>query len=328
METKLEWLAQVKEDILEPDRPIIDPHHHFGPDYVINDLWLDTNSGHNIKKTVYIECGAKFRTEGDVDFRPLGETEYVLTQIDKSNQGAPDTACVAGIVGHVNLNIGAKAGDVLDAHLELAPSLFKGIRHSCAWDAYDNLRGSHANPTQTTLMEEGFRAGIRELAIRGLSFDAWCFFHTIPMVTDLARANPDLTIILNHFGGPLGAGPYRGKREENFPIWKDSIAELAKCQNVVAKLGGMAMPITGFDWHKRETPATSDELVEAEKKYYHHTIDMFGPERCMFEANFPVDKVSISYHVLWNAFKKLAANYSEAEKQNLFHDTAKRVYSL
>jgi predicted TIM-barrel fold metal-dependent hydrolase len=97
---------------------------------------------------------------------------------------------------------------------------------------------------------------------------------------------------------------------------------------VVAKLGGLAMPDNGFGWDKRGVQASSDELLAAQRHYYLHMLDCFGPERCMFESNFPVDKPSIAYRSLWNAFKKLTQAFSETEKDALFYGTAQRVYRL
>ena len=233
----------------------------------------------------------------------------------------------AGIVGLADLTLGARVGEVLDAHMAVGPR-FKGIRHAVGWDAADSIRNSHTNPTEGLLLDATFRKGFRELGKRKLSFDAWLYHPQIPQLTDLARAFPDTTIILDHFGGPLGVGPYEGRRAEVFVYWKKAIDDLAACPNVVAKLGGIAMPINGFGFHKRERPATSDELVAATGDYYRHAIDRFGPDRCMFESNFPVDKASCSYRTLWNSFKKIAAGASASDKAALFHNTAARVYRL
>ena len=135
-------------------------------------------------------------------------------------------------------------------------------------------------------------------------------------------------MVLDHFGGPLGIGPYAGKRAEIFSQWRSDVAELARCPNVVAKLGGINMSVNGFGWHRRDRPPSSEELVAATGDYYLHAIDVFGPERCMFESNVPVDRQSCSYGVLWNAFKRLAQRFSPAERSALFHDTATRVYRL
>jgi len=326
------WLAQVNEPVLEPELPICDPHHHLwdfpNSRYLLDELLLDTGSGHNVVSTVFVECGSMYRADGPAPLKCVGETEFVngVAAMSASGGYGAIRAC-KGIVSLADLNLGAKVGEVLDAHMAVGDR-FKGIRHAAGWDASDQVRKSHTNPTRGMLLDKTFRQGFRELGRRGLSFDAWLYHPQIPELTDLARAFPDTTIILDHFGGPLGIGPYEGKGAEVFALWKRSITELAKCPNVVAKLGGIAMPINGFGFHKRDRPATSDELVAAGGAYYRHAIDCFGPERCMFESNFPVDKASCSYRTLWNAFKKIAAGASNTEKAALFHDTAVRVYRL
>jgi predicted TIM-barrel fold metal-dependent hydrolase len=326
------WLAQVTEDIIEPERPICDPHHHLWdhPDsrYLLDELLEDTGSGHRVVSTVFVECASMYRKDGPEPTRPVGETEFVngIAAMTASGGYGEIRAC-AGIVSFADLNLGRAVGDVLDAHLGASPR-FRGIRHAAGWDADHDIRNSHTNPFAHMLADPSFREGYAELGRRGLSFDAWLYHHQIPELIALARAFPDTPIVFDHFGGPLGIGPYQTKREEIFANWRVNIEELARCSNVFAKLGGLVMPINGFDFHKRERPATSDEIVEATGRYYRHAIDCFGVERCMFESNFPVDKQSCSYAILWNAFKKMVADASESEKAALFHDTAMRAYRL
>jgi predicted TIM-barrel fold metal-dependent hydrolase len=323
-----DWLALVHEDALEPDLPICDPHHHLwdrpGTRYMREDLLSDTAIGHDVVSTVFVECMSGYRTDGPDELRPVGETEFVAKASGR-NGDATDVA--AGIVSFADLTLGPRVGAVLDAHAAVSDR-FRGIRHAAGWDASDDVRNSHTNPPPGLLAEASFRAGFAELAARGLSFDAWLYHPQIPELTDLARAFPDTTIVLDHFGGPLGIGPYAGRRAEIFEGWKPAIRELASCPNVVAKLGGLVMPINGFGFHERDRPATSDELVGATRDWYLHTIDCFSPSRCMFESNFPVDRASCSYGVLWNSFKKIASGFSEDEKTTLFHDTAVRAYRL
>ncbi len=326
-----DWLSLVSEPILEPDRVIVDPHHHLwhGRDapYLLDDLWADTESGHRIEKTVFIECGAEYFTDGPEDLRPVGETVFVAEQAAQARKD-PGKAQIAAIVGHANLKLGAGVREVLEAHVEAGKGLFRGIRHSAAWDASEAIRASHSRPGAHLYLDPKVREGFSTLAGMGLTFEAWLMHPQLPELIDLARAFPETTIVLNHFGGPIGIGPYEGQREEIFLQWKEHIATLAACPNVVAKLGGMAMPINGFGWHKRAKPLTSDEFVEVYKPYYLHTIDCFRTIRTMFESNFPVDKRSISYPVLWNGFKKLVADFSADEKDALFRGTASRVYRL
>jgi L-fuconolactonase len=326
------WLDLVREDIIDPERPICDPHHHLWdhPEnpYLLTQLLADTGAGHNVVSTVYVECGSMYRADAPEHRKPLGETEFAngIAAMMASGHYGEIRGC-AGIVGFADLRQGASVGEVLDEHLQLSPR-FRGIRHACAWDASEDIRVSHVDPPPQLYLRDDFREGFAELGRRGLSFDAWLYHPQIAELADLARAFPDTTIVLDHFGGPLGIGPYKGKQDSYFAAWQEDIRQLARCENVVAKLGGIVMPINGFGFHKRSQPASSDELVAATGRYYHHTLDCFGPSRCMFESNFPVDKQSCSYPVLWNAFKKMAASYSAADQDLLFHDTATRVYSF
>jgi predicted TIM-barrel fold metal-dependent hydrolase len=320
------------EEILEPQRPICDPHHHLwdhpGRRYLIDELLADTGSGHNVVATVFVECMSMYRASGPPEMRPVGETEFVNGVAAMSASGGfGSTRVAAGIVSFADLALGERIGAVLDAHLAASPR-FRGIRHAAGWDASDQIRNSHTNPPPGLYADPRFRRGFAELAPRGLSFDAWLYHPQLPELTDLAKAFPDTTIILDHFGGPLGIGPYAGRRAEVFAAWKGAIRALADCPNVVVKLGGLVMPLNGFGFHKREQPIGSIELAEATRDWYRHTIECFGVERCMFESNFPVDKISASYRVLWNSFKRIAAGFSAAERSALFHDTAVRVYRL
>ena len=320
------------EEILEPQRPICDPHHHLwdhpGRRYLIDELLADTGSGHNVVATVFVECMSMYRASGPPEMRPVGETEFVNGVAAMSASGGfGSTRLAAGIVSFADLGLGERVGAVLDGHLTASPR-FRGIRHAAGWDASDQIRNSHTNPPPGLYADPRFRRGFAELAPRGLSFDAWLYHPQLPELTDLAKAFPDTTIILDHFGGPLGIGPYAGRRAEVFAAWKGAIRALADCPNVVVKLGGLVMPLNGFGFHKREQPIGSIELAEATRDWYRHTIECFGVERCMFESNFPVDKISASYRVLWNSFKRIAAGFSAAERSALFHDTAVRVYRL
>lgn len=329
---RVTWLAQVEEEILEPALPICDPHHHLwdhpGRRYLLDELLADTGSGHRVVATVFVECASMYRAEGPEALRPVGETEFVngVAAMSASGRYGP-TRVAAGIVGFADLGLGERVGEVLDAHLAASPR-FRGIRHAAGWDESDAVRNSHTNPPPGLLADAHFRRGFAELSPRRLTFDAWLYHPQLPELTALAKTFPDTTIVLDHFGGPLGIGPYAGRRPEIFAAWRLAIRALADCPNVVAKLGGLVMPINGLGFHRRERPATSLELVEATRDWYRHAIDSFGVERCMFESNFPVDKQSCSYHVLWNAFKRIAAGASAADKAALFHDTAARVYRL
>ena len=327
-----EWYAAVLEDIIEPERPIVDPHHHLWEKpstwgvYFLEDLWDDTESGHNIEKTVFIDCRSGYRTEGPAHLKPVGETEFVA-DVAAASAYRDGAATIAGIVSHANLGLGEAVEEVLAAHEEAGKGLFRGIRHAGPSDSTGTLTNA-GRGSPCPYGDEKFRAGVYTLGKLGYTYDTWHFFHQNRDYLALAQSVPETTMILDHFGTPLGVGAYAGKQEEIFAQWKEDIAAIAECPNVVAKLGGLAMPDNGFGWDKRDTPATSDEFVAAQKRYYLHAIDCFGPDRCMFESNFPVDKLSISYHVLWNGLKKIAADFSEDEKHAMFYGTAARVYRL
>ena len=337
MSTNQVWLDLTVEETLQPDLPICDPHHHlweFRHDrvasrYLLDEVLADVTCGHNIVSTVFIECGAMYRATGPAATASLGETEFVNGIAAMSASGRyGTTAIAAGIVGNADLRLGAAVGPVLDAHVAAGGGRFRGIRNQANWDASDAVENGRPEPTPHMLYDAAFRAGFAELAPRGLSFEGWCHHPQIPDLTDLARAFADTTIVLNHFGGPVGVGPYSGKRDEIFPQWRLDIAALAECPNVVAKLGGINMVLNGFGWHEMARPPTAEVLMAATRRYYEHTIEAFGVDRCMFESNFPVDMVTCSYNVLWNSFKLLAAGYGADEKAKLFHDTATRIYRL
>jgi predicted TIM-barrel fold metal-dependent hydrolase len=327
------WLAQVIETALEPELPIIDPHHHLwdhpNSRYLLDEILGDTGTGHRVIATVFVECLSMYRAEGSKSLQPVGETEFVNGIAAQSASGRyGDTRIAAGIVSFADLTLGAAVEEVLQAHIAAAPARFRGIRHAGGFDPDPAIRNSHTHPTADLYQSARFREGFAKLRNLNLSFEAWQYHPQMSHVTELARAFPDTVIILNHFGGPLGIGPYQDRRAEIFPQWKAALTELARCPNVVIKLGGINMPVNGFNWHRRAAPPNSDELVAATRDYYLHAIDGFGPQRCMFESNFPVDRISCSYGVLWNSFKKLAAAFTEEEKAHLFHLTAAETYRL
>jgi predicted TIM-barrel fold metal-dependent hydrolase len=311
------------EEILEPDLPICDPHHHLWdpPDspYMLDELRADTGSGHHVVRTVFVECMSGYRTDGPEAFRPVGETEFVVA--------ADPAGYIAGIVGFADLGA-PETEDVLAAHIDAGAARFRGIRHASGWDPSPDIRPAHTSPPPDLLSDRAFRSGFTALGRAGLSFDAWLYHPQIPDLTDLARAHPEVTIVLDHLGGPLGIGPYRGHRDEMLKSWRVAMEDLATCPNVVVKLGGIGMPVFGMNWHRRPDATTSEDLAAAWGDDIRWCIDQFGVDRCMFESNFPVDKASCSYAVLWNAFKRIVIDASPSEKAALFHDTAMRTYRL
>ncbi len=326
-----EWLDRWHEEILAPDLPIIDPHHHLwdrpGWRYLLDELLLDLRSGHNIIATVFLQCRAMHRADGPESLRPVGETEFVngVAAMSASGGYGPTRVC-AGIVGYADLQLGASVREVLEAHLRAGGDRFRGIRHTNAWEA-SVPRPSNA-PQPGLLADEDFRAGFAQLAPLGLSFDAWLYHSQIPELTTLARAFPDTAIVLDHVGGPLGIGTYAGQRDAVFTQWTNSIRELATCENVCVKLGGLGMPLTGLAFHEQAAPPTSEQLAAACQPYFETCIAAFGVQRCMFESNFPVDKEAYSYAVYWNACKRLTQGASAREQAALFHESAAHFYRI
>ena len=322
------WLAQVAEEIVDPNRPIVDAHHHMWRDrYELEDLWADTESGHNVIKTVFIECRSEYRQEGPEHLRPVGETEF-MTGIARASRGR-GRAEISAIIAYTDLSRDpARVRAVCDAHREASDGLFRGIRHGGAYEpGRTSLWGDPATQPDLYARHE-FRKSVALLGEMGLVYETWHHHHQNPSFAEVARAVPGTVMVLNHLGSPIGSGSSAGQREEILAQWKRDTVELAACDNVTMKLGGLGMPTYHFGWHLRETPATSEEVVAAQRDYYLHAIDCFGPDRCMFESNFPVDKLSMSYHVYWNAMKKITAGFSEQEKDMLFSGTATRVYKL
>ena len=257
-----DWLAQYAEEIIDPARPIVDPHHHLwdrgGLRYMIEEMSQDIASGHNIVATVYVDCRSMYRAGGPEAFRPVGEVEFANGVAAMSASGAYGKALIcAGIVSHVDLRLGEDAKPVLEAEIAAGNGRFRGIRHASAWDADPDVAGMYAKRPKGLLLDP-----------------------------------------------------------------------TSKCDNVVVKLGGLAMCLLGYDFHLRPRPPSSEELAAAWRPYIETCIEAFGPNRCMFESNFPPDKGQCSYQVIFNAFKRLSAQYGEAEKTALFTKTAADVYRL
>jgi predicted TIM-barrel fold metal-dependent hydrolase len=344
----------VPEQILEPDLPIIDPHHHLWdrppaairamppsehgfadilrnvPRYLLDEFLRDLQSGHNIRATVYMECGSMYRANGPDTLKCVGEVEFVngIAAMTESGIYGSVRAC-AGIVGRADLRLGDTAGDVLHALIAAGNGRLRGIRQSASWDADHRVLGPLAGRVPAGLYRDAsFREGFRHLQPLGLSFDAWLLEPQLPDLIDLARTFAETTIVLDHVGTPLGIGPYAGRRDERFGVWRNAIRELAACGSVVVKAGGLPMPFAGWKTRMHEPDPPSEMLAAQWRPYIETVIEAFGVDRCMFESNFPVDRFGCDYVSLWNAFKRIVAEYSAAEKTALFMGTAARVYRL
>jgi L-fuconolactonase len=343
------------EAILEPELPIVDPHHHLwlrmggpnapqlppgpvhpftqvvarSPRYLIEELMADIKGGHNVIATVFVQCGAMYRADGPNHLKPVGETEFVNGVAAMSASGLyGDVRACAGIVGHVDCTLPVAEIDAcVEAHLKTSDR-FRGIRHSCSADADPNVLGPLSRQTPGLYLSDDFRRGYARLGKYGLSFDAWLLEPQLPELIDLVRQFPDTPVVLDHVGTPLGLGVYEGKREERFGIWRENIRTLAQLPNVNVKLGGLAMAFCNFPSFMSDPPASSAQLAKDWGPYLDACIEAFGPGRCMFESNFPVDLGSCDYATLWNAFKVFAKDYSAHDKTQLFSGTASRVYRL
>ena len=322
-----EWLDQVVEDIIEPELPILDPHHHMWPQgqglpYTRDDLHRDADAGHNIVKTIFMECGSAYNRDAPEHLRSLGETAYIADQAFSDPK-----PLIAGIISSIDLRRDDR-DELIDAHLAASRGLFRGVRDALARASHPEAMMIPGTCPENLYLDTSFRRGVARLGERGFTYDSWHYHHQNSEFLELARATPGTTMVLDHFGTPVGVGPYASQREEIFAQWKKDIAEIAKCPNVVAKIGGLAMPDNGFGWHTADRPATSDEFIAQQSRYYLHAIECFSPARCMLESNFPVDRLSLSYGVLWNAYKKMTVHFSASERADLFYGTAARTYNV
>ena len=333
-----DWLALTPEAALEPDLPICDPHHHFWDyrearipyqRYLLHELADDINGGHNVRSTVFVEARSMYRIEGPDEMKPVGEVEFVQGLAAASATGlyGPGRAAAA-IVGHANLNLGDGVKPVLEALQAASPNRFRGIRHSVTWDANPAVENTAAHNMEGRMSSANFRAGAKVLASMGHTLEGWMFFSQMEELAEFAKAVPELTIILCHVGGLLMDGPYADRKDEVMATWRKGIDAAAQQPNIVMKLGGIGMPRVGFDWHLRDKPIGSEELASDMAPIINYCIEKFGPSRCMFESNFPVDKVSYSYNVMYNAFKRITKDHSASERADMFHDVAARVYRI
>ena len=336
-----QWRDLVHELPIDPDLPIVDAHHHvwdasplpdieaYGPDALLSDK---AGSGHNIVATVSVDCRANYRDTGPQHLRILGETEYIERVANEANRrGGRYAGACAAIVPTANLLDGAAVGEMLDMHRELSGRV-SGIRLLTAFDESFPAPPGRApgipERTPGMIMRSDFRAGFAELVKRDMTYDAWVFQPQLDEVIDLARAFPTTRIILNHLGGPIIGGRYGGDKQAAFADWKRRIIAVAACDNIVLKVGGLNMKIAGVSAIGRERPRTSIENAAVQRDYILAGVEAFGPDRCMFFSNFPVDMRGISYTVLWNVFKLVTQGFSAHERSDMFANVAARTYGI
>ena len=328
---RFDWLALRHEEALDPERPIVDAHHHLwergGSTYLAPQLLEDMTGSHNVVKSVFVDCKSNYHTEGEPHMQPVGETVFVASEADTLDAAGEPT--IAGIVSHADLLRGEAVEEVLAAHAAAGGGRFRGIRHATGWDLSDEVHNSHHRPFEHAMGMPEFRAGASTLARMGFSFDAWLFHPQLGELAVLARAVPELTIVLNHLGGPLAIGPYGRARQQSRADWRASMRLVAACENLVLKVGGIGMDMYyGTGWTAAAVPPGSEEVAAYWGDDVRFCIDTFGPDRCLFESNFPVDRQALTYPVLWNALQIMAAGYTDAEQDALFSGTATRVYRL
>ena len=319
-------------EIVDPQRQIVDPHHHLWSGdargtYALDQLYADVRTGHNVVETVFIETRTHYRPDGPEHLKPVGQTAWVAELARASDRGLGPR--IGAIISYSDLSQGASLPDALDAHGDAGDGRFRGIRHPLARPHHPPWSKHLPTPAPAGLAKlAAFRAGVELLGRRALVYETWLYHYQMDEFIELAQGVPDTAMVLDHFGTPVGVGQYASRRLDTYREAMALVRRAAECPNVVAKLGGLAQPDNGFGWHDRDQPVTAEEIVEAQRDYYLETIDCFGPNRCMFESNFPVDKVSVGYATLYNAFKMMTSDFSEADKDALFSGTARRVYGL
>jgi L-fuconolactonase len=323
------WLLKTKEDPLSPELPICDSHHHLwdmpNNRYMLEDLFRDIGGGHNIVRTVLVE-NESVRKKGMLSkMEPVAETvraDHITNFTICQRYG--NTRVADGIVGFADFTFGSAVKEVLKAHIA-ASDRFRVARQLANWEEHNIVTSSG---DRGLLLNPRFRDGFACLGALNLCFETFLFHPQLPDLVDLAQTFPDIIMILEHTGGPIGIGPYADNRRDVFEKWQSGMANLADCPNVRVKLGGLGMPFCGFGWNERSAPPGSAEIAETVAPYFLWCIEQFGADRCIFESNFPVDKVSYSYTVLWNAFKRVTEGLSSKERNALFYDTAVKTYRL
>ncbi len=328
---RLEWINSGQETPIDSTQRIIDPHHHLwergGSRYRAEELSQDTARGHAVSDTVFVECLASYRKEEQEERRSIGETEFVVEESVRSRELK---GCdISGIIAFIDLSLGDKVNNLLDAHQEVSGKMLKGVRHATAWSNDPKIPVSHSKPREGLMAEKAFIDGVRYLGNRNLSFDAWMYFDQLHQLHNLAKEVPNTRIIINHLGAPLNLGRWQKKQAEMHSIWKSELRKLAKLENVYLKIGGIGMEnYFGTNWGSRPSPPSSDEVVTAWDERILWCIERFGTEKCMFESNYPVDRQTLPYSVIWNTFQKITQSFTVSEKDDLFWVTAQSVYGV
>lgn len=328
-----DWQGKFTEEIIDPDLPIVDAHIHLQEDargsYLYQDFLADTRTGHNIVSTVHVQAKSMLRAAGPEKFKDVGETEFArgVAAMSASGYYGKPSMCDA-IVGFADFCLGDDVSEVIDAHEEAAGGRLRGFRQIAPWVSGELGKSMPLNAAEELLLSDDFRKGFAKLGSRNLSFEAWAFHPQMSEVGDLARAFPDTKIIVNHLGGRLGIGRFANQFDDVWKDWTASLSDLATLDNVYLKVGGLGMLYGGFDFHTRAEPPTSEQLASAWGPFLIAGIDAFGPDKCLAESNFPIDRQTCSYPVMWNTLKRVTSGYSSDERNALFHGTAIKAYRL
>ncbi|MDH4571552.1 amidohydrolase family protein [Salinicola acroporae] len=320
------WLARHREPILMPDQKILDAHHHLWDReesrYRTDEFLADIALGHDVRASLYVQCRTGYRDAGPEALKPLGEVETVL----EWSAGAPNYPL--GIVAFADLLAGSQVRGTLEALCDIAPGSVRGIRNTTAYHPDPVVRSSPRPAPDGLLRAKAFHEGAVQVARAGLTLDVWVYQTQLQEVEALARAMPDLTVVIDHCGGPLGVGPFRDRTPADFAAWRQGIQRLAALPNTRIKIGGFGLAVFGNAYHLNPEPPTSAQLASDWLPYVETCLEAFGSHRAMFESNFPVDKGMYSYIALWNAFKRLTQPLGQEDRDRLFWRTAVETYGL
>lgn len=321
-----DWLALGHEDVLAPEQPILDAHHHLWdrPEgrYAAGEFQRDVAQGHDIRASIFVQCRTGYRENGPVGFQPVGEVETIL----KWCQEYPSHP--VGIIAFADLQLGDAVCPVLDALAAAGKGKVCGIRNTTAYHPHPMIRSNPRPTPEGLLRSDAFKAGARVLAEKGLCLDIWAYQTQLADVCALAQAVPDLTIIVNHCGGPLGVGPYRRDDPRTFHEWRTALGRVAELPNTHIKIGGFGLTVMGYAYARHPFPPHSKALAADWAPYFETCTELFGIKRALFESNFPVDKGQFSYRALWNAFKRLSAELDDDARNDLFWRNAASCYRI
>lgn len=323
-------MGQLEESAIDPDVPIVDTHFHLwnamGSDYFAAQFLNDVHTGHNVVQSVHVECDTAYDLGAAAELRPVGETRFVVNQLDTAPQRGH--ALAAGIIGSANLLLGNQVKPVLEAHMEAGNGRFRGVRARTAFD-HDPAAGYPGRsdfPQHNILDSAAFRQGLACLEALGLVLDVWGFHPQLPQLHDVLRHFPGLVIVLNHLGGPLGVGRYASDRDAAFRHWLQGMRAMAKLPNVHVKLSGVGVTRLGLGFERGN--ASSRDIAALAGRHVRECVNIFGPQRCIFGSNYPVDQVVAPYAVLINGYKTILADLSPDERNAIFCSNARRVYRL